>query len=173
MLLQLFIIFPYQHKWAYQLSGCAETAPPKKLGFRKITLLRVIPTMAFCLTYILAFNLANMLTVYLAFYLANMLTFYLAFNLVYTDILSETCSDILSGIVSNIYSDILSGIQSDVHSDILSCIYSGILSDIYSAILSGKLFWHTFWRLKSSGAHCARTLADAVQRCSLRSDPGG
>ena len=49
----------------------------------RITLLRVIPTMAFCLTYILAFyptfNLAYILTFYLSFYLANILTFYLAF----------------------------------------------------------------------------------------------
>ena len=29
------------------------------------------------------------------------------------------------------------------------------------------------WRLKSSGAHCDGTLAVEVQRCSLRSDPGG
>ena len=28
-------------------------------------------------------------------------------------------------------------------------------------------------RLRSSGAHCARTLAVEVQRCSLRSDLGG
>ena len=28
------------------------------------------------------------------------------------------------------------------------------------------------WRLRSSGAHCARTLAVEVQRCSLRSGAG-
>ena len=46
-------------------------------------LLRVIPTMAFCFTYILAFNLAYILTVYLSFYLAYILTFYLAFYLAF------------------------------------------------------------------------------------------
>ena len=61
--------------------------PKAAWGQQEITSLRMIPTMAFCLTYILAFNLAYILTFYLSFYLAfyltYMLTFYLAFKLTY------------------------------------------------------------------------------------------
>ena len=67
--------FPsYQHPF---LDTARRVNPSKNI------LLRVIPTMEFCLTYILAFNLAYFLTFYLSFYLPFYLTFYLAFNLVY------------------------------------------------------------------------------------------
>ena len=49
----------------------------------QITLLRVIPTVAFYLAYILAVYLAFILTFYLAFYLAFYVTFFLAFYLVF------------------------------------------------------------------------------------------
>ena len=44
-----------------------------------MTLLRVIPTMSFCLTIILTFYLAYIPTFSLSLYLANILTFYLAY----------------------------------------------------------------------------------------------
>ena len=40
-----------------------------------------------------------------------------------------------------------------------------------------QTFWHKFrqsvWQLRSSSAHCVRTVAVEVQQRSLRSDPGG
>ena len=50
---------------------------------KKNTLLRVIPTMALCLTYILAFHLAFNLAYILTFYLTYILAFYLPFYLAY------------------------------------------------------------------------------------------
>ena len=142
-----------------------------------ITLLRVIPTMT-----------------------CQCQDLYLDIYLIYSIILFDIYSGILSGILSDIYSDILPGTLADkccgmlpdIHYDILAGILSGslsgILSDIYSDLLPGIIldmiltfylaymqafFLANIMILKSSGAHCDRTLADKVQRCTLRSDPGG
>ena len=130
---------------------------------KKITLLRVIPTMAFNSSH-LTFCLANLL----AFYLAYLLTFYLAIlsgipsgtssdtlsgissdilSGMSSDILSGTSSDILSGKSSDILSGILSGIPSGMSSDILPGISSDILSVISSDILSGISFMHSIWQI--------------------------
>ena len=90
------------------------------LGKKQITLLHVIPTMAFK---------SSQLTFYLAYLLAFYLSYLLAFYLTY-----------LFGILSVISSDIQSGILSGMSSDILSC---GISSDI----LSGISTWHSIWHI--------------------------
>ena len=106
-----------------------------------ITLLRVIPTMAF--------NSSN-LTIYLA-YLSGIPSGMSSDILsgISSDILPGISSDILSGISSDILSvisshilsvissDILYGISSVILSGILSDILSGVSSDILSGILSG------------------------------------
>ena len=112
----------------------------------KIILLRVIPAMTFCLN-------------------------------IYSGILSGIQSGIYSNILSSILSDIYSGILSDIHSGILSRKYFGILFGIYLGSLFGGRIpaVHTAigpWRMRPSGAHCDRTLADEVQQCTLRFDPG-
>ena len=168
---------------------------PSVNHYRKIpiTLLRVIPTMAFNSSH---------------------LTFYLAYlsgipSGMSSDILSGISSDFLSGIssdfpsgissdiLSGISSDILSGISFDILSGISSDILSGILSGISSDILSGISFDILFgilygfacgrWgpvevrqgpqcsnsrRLKSGEAHSARELAVEVWRGPLRSRAG-
>ena len=91
---------------------------------RKITLLRVIPTMAFNSSH---------LTIYLA-YLSGIPSG------MSSDILSGISSDILPGISSDILSVISSDILSVISSDILSGISSEILSGIASDILSGIAF---------------------------------
>ena len=94
---------------------------PQKIS---ITLLRVIPTMAFNSSH---------LTIYLAY-------LYGIPSGMSSDIPSGISSDILSGISSDILSvissDILSVISSDILSGISSVILSGILSDILSGISS-------------------------------------
>ena len=96
--------------------------------FPKITLLQVIPPMAFNSSH---------------------LTFYLAYlscipSGMTSEILSGISSDVLPGISSDILSvissDILSSISSDVLSGILSGVPSDILSDISSDILSVIIF---------------------------------
>ena len=75
-----------------------------------ITLLRVIPTMAFNSSH-LTFYLAYLLTFYLTFYLAYLLAFYLSYLLTfYLAYLLTFCLAYLSGIQSGMSSDILSGI---------------------------------------------------------------
>ena len=99
----------------------------------KITLLRVIPTMAFNSSH---------LTIYLA-YLSGIRSGMSSDILsgISSDILPGISSDILSAISSEILSvissDILSGISSDILSGTLSDILSAISSDILSGILSG------------------------------------
>ena len=147
----------------------------------KTILLRVIPTLAFQVTYSdIYFDI-----------LPNILSD------IYSDILSGIASSIWSGIyfavVSGIYSGILCGTLSHIYFGILCgilCgIYSGGLSGIYSGIPSGC--WGPavpteLWRsqvevqrwslgsegpwLRSSGAHCAQNLAVGVQPCPLRSE---
>ena len=75
--------------------------PLKKTRIR-ITLIRVIPTIAFCLTYILAFYLAFNLAYILTFYLARILAFYLAYFLTFYLKLSGKYSGILFGIYSGL-----------------------------------------------------------------------
>ena len=143
----------------------------------KTILLRVIPTLAFQVTYSdIYFDI-----------LPNILSD------IYSDILSGIASSIWSGIyfavVSGIYSGILCGTLSHIYFGILCGIYSGGLSGIYSGIPSGC--WGPavpteLWRsqvevqrwslgsegpwLRSSGAHCAQNLAVGVQPCPLRSE---
>ena len=74
--------------------GAFLTAAPW-LKKRQITVLRVIPTMAFCLTYILVFYLAYNLGIY------SGILFVILFG---------KHSDILSGILFDTYSDSLSGV---------------------------------------------------------------
>ena len=97
----------------------------------KITLLRVIPTMAFNSSH---------LTIYLA-YLSGIPPG------MSSDILSGISSDVLPGISSDILSGILSDILSGILSDILSGISSDILSGISSDILSGISIWHSIWHV--------------------------
>ena len=149
-----------------------------------ITLLRVIPTLAFQVIYSDPYFdiLPNILSD------------------IYSDILSGISSSMLSGIyfgvLSGIYSGILCGILSRIYfGGILCGIYSGSLSGIYSGIYSGIPFgrWGPAvptelgrsqvevqrcplgsegpW-LRSSGAHCAQNLAVEVKPCPLRSEAG-
>ena len=99
----------------------------EKKTYSVITLLRVIPTMAFNSSH---------LTFYLAFHVACLLTFYLAYLLTFilSDILSGMSSDILSGISSNI----LSGISSDIHS-----IWQSIWHIFWHSVW--HIFWHSIW----------------------------
>ena len=153
----------------------------------KITLLRVIPTLAFQVKYSdIYFDI-----------LPNILSD------IYSDILSGISSSILSGIyfgvLSGIYSGILRGILSRIYfgifCGILCGIYSGRLSGIYSGSLSGiysgrwgpavptelgrsqvevqrcPLGSEGPW-LRSSGAHCAQNPAVEVQPCPRRSEVG-
>ena len=131
----------------------------------QITLLRVIPTLAFQVIYSdIYFDI-----------LPNILSD------IYSDILSGISSSILSGIyfgvLSGIYSGILCGILSRIYFGILCGIYSGSLSGIYAGSLSGiYLAFHLAAevqqcplssegpRLRSSGAHCARKLAKRLAK---------
>ena len=118
----------------------------------------------------------------------------LAFQVIYPDIYF----DILPNVLPDIYSDILSGISSSI----LSSIYFGVLSGIYFGILCGILSTIYFsipcgilWGIYSGNLlayilavflalHLAaevqrcpptglgRSLVE-VQRCQLRSEPGG
>ena len=119
---------------------------------QKITLLRVIPTMAFNSSH-LTFCLANLL----AFYLAYLLTFYLAYLLVvYLSYLPTFYLAYLCGIPSGISSDILSGISFDILSGILSgnlltfCLsylltfYLAYLLKVYLDSI-WQIFWHSIW----------------------------
>ena len=77
-----------------------------------------------------------------------------------------------SNILSRILSDIYSGILSDIHSGILSRKYFGILFGIYLGSLFGGRIpaVHTAigpWRMRPSGAHCDRTLADEVLHAAI------
>ena len=161
------------------------------LGFlsakKEITLLRVIPTLAFQVIYSdIYFDI-----------LSNILSD------IYSDILSGISSSILSGmyfgVLFGIYSGILCGILSRIYFGILCGIYSGSLSGIYSGSFSGIYsgipsgHWGPAvptelgrsqvevqrcplgskgpW-LRSSGARCAQNLAVEVQPCPLRSEAG-
>ena len=157
----------------------------------EITLLRVIPTLAFQVIYSdiyfdilpITFYLTSILIFYLAYLSAFYLVYILAFYLAY--------SGILCGILSRIYFGILCGTLCGIYSGSLSGIYSRSLSGIYSGIPSGRwgpavptelgrsqvevqrcpLGSEGPW-LRSSGAHCAQNLAVEVQRCPLRSEAG-
>ena len=107
----------------------------------KITLLRVIPTLAFQVIYSdIYFDI-----------LPNILSD------IYSDILSGISSSILSGI----YFGVLSGIYSGILCGILSRIYFGILCSIYSGIPSGR--WGP-----AVPTGLGRSLVE-VQQCPLRS----
>ena len=98
--------------------------------------------------------------------------------------------------------DILSGMYSDIPSGILFGLPCGILFEFYLTYILPYIckhifwhsiwhipwhmfyhfvwylifdlpnIWHSVWQLRSSGAHCARSLADEVQRCTLQSGAG-
>ena len=110
------------------------------------------------------------------FYLAYLLAFYLAWLLALSH-------GILSGISSGILSGISSGILSDMLSGVLSGISSGILSGRWGPAALTELGKSQVEvqrcslssdgpRLRSSGAHWARTLAVEVQQCPLRAEVG-
>ena len=108
------------------LSPLPKIHHPKCFFCRQITLLRVIPTLAFQVIY-------------------SDIHFYIlpkSLSDIYSDILSGISSSILSGIyiygvLSGIFSGNLCGIVSRIYFGILCGIYSGSLSGIYSGSLSG------------------------------------
>ena len=73
-------------------------------------------------------------------------------------ILPGIFSGICSGISSGTLSGISFGISSDILSRILSGKSSGVLSGKHSGTLSGIIFWQSIWPLRSSSAHWALTV---------------
>ena len=137
--------------------------------FKRNTLLRVIPTMAFnsshltfCLANLLAFYLAFCLRFYLAyllaFYLAYLLTFYLAYL---SGIPSGMSSDILSGISSDIQSGILSGRTSDI------LIWHSSLAFYLAVYLAFYLAFYLAYLLAFCGVPCRTSTARIHAQCSL------
>ena len=126
----------------------------------QITLLRVIPTLAFQVIYSdICFDI-----------LPNILSD------IYSDILSGISSSILSGIyfgvLSGIYSGILCGILSRIYFGILCGIYSGSLSGIYAGSLSGIYSGIPSGRWGPAvPTELGRSQVE-VQRCPLRAEVG-
>ena len=157
----------------------------------QITLLRVIPTLAFQVIYSdIYFDIApNILSDIYSDILSGISSSILSG--IYFSVLSGIYSGILCGILSRVYFGILCGILCGIYSGSLSGIYAGSLSGIYSGIPSGRwgpavptelgrsqvevqrcpLGSEGPW-LTSSGAHCAQNLAVEVQQCPLRSEAG-
>ena len=67
--------------------------------------------------------------------------------------------------------DVYSAVLSEIFSGILFGTYFGTLFGIYPDIDEGHLIcqisWHLVWRLRSSGAHCDRTLKIEVHAAVL------
>ena len=150
-----------------------------KNDMKKITLLRVIPTMT-SIRFVTGKS-SGILSDISSGILSG----------ISSGILSGISSGILPGISSAICSGISSGTLSGISSGILSDILSGVLSGISSGILSGR--WGPAVltelggsqvevqrcslssegpRLRSSCAQCAQTLAVEVRQCPLRAEVG-
>ena len=118
---------------------CGDLSVPLKV----MTLLRVIPTMAFCL-YILIVCLAFNLTFHLGFYLAFCLTYTLTFCLTYTLTFYLAFNPTYS----------------------LNSIRHSTWHIFWHSIW--QIFWHSFWHIFWQYVWRLRSM-----RCKLRSDPGG
>ena len=150
-----------------------------KNDMKKITLLRVIPTMT-SIRFVTGKS-SGILSDISSGILSG----------ISSGILSGISSGILPGISSAMCSGISSGTLSGISSGILSDILSGVLSGISSGILSGR--WGPAVltelggsqvevqrcslssegpRLRSSCAQCAQTLAVEVRQCPLRAEVG-
>ena len=105
---------------------------------KQITLLRVIPTLAFQVIYsdIYFGILLNILSDIYSDILSGISSSILSG--IYFGVLSGIYSGILCGILSRIYFGILCGILCGIYSGSLSGIYSGSLSGIYSGSPSGR-----------------------------------